>query len=211
VRSRRLPTTRVESWNFASASQRSSVQPSRSFNTWANEAEPVELDSRPQRGEFGRISRVAASHIGRSVVEQRELRGHILHRGRDRLGTGEHSLLAGGIDRFSRQLVEAGQCRARGDRARYQRQLAIVESAAFAAALLHIEPDAEDGGRNQADPKQRRDQRDAARPDVISATPPALLTASKIATTNTAAAVPANQIGTVRIASSPGIHVPCFV
>src|SRR5450755_1626711 len=53
--------------------------------------------------------------------------------------------------------------------------------------------------------------------DVISATPPALLTASKIATTKTAAAAPANQIGTARVpaaASPPSITCPlspCFL
>src|SRR5580700_7891243 len=48
--------------------------------------------------------------------------------------------------------------------------------------------------------------------DVISATPPALLTASKTATTSTAAAAPANQIGTARVpAAESGISCPLFV
>src|SRR5208282_1479671 len=48
--------------------------------------------------------------------------------------------------------------------------------------------------------------------DVISATPPALLTASRTATASTAAAAPANQIGTARVpAAESGISCPLFV
>src|SRR5271167_1102532 len=49
--------------------------------------------------------------------------------------------------------------------------------------------------------------------DVIRPTRPALSAASKISTTNTATAAPANQIGTARVpaaASTPGITGPLF-
>ncbi len=113
-----------------------------------DEAEAVELDRSAQRRELGGVARIL-HRIGGAVLEEVELRRDVFDRGGDRLGTGEHRLLAGRRDRFARHFIEAGERRAGRDRPGHQCGLAVIEPAPvgvvgiLGAPAVHIEPGAE--------------------------------------------------------------------
>ena len=116
-----------------SASQRSTVQDSRSFNTWATRPNRTS-SSRAQRGEFGGIARVTALRVGGAVVEQRDCAVTYFIAAATAWGC-EHRFLAGSLDRFAGEFIEAGDADPGAIEPAMRAVLAIIESTALAAGI----------------------------------------------------------------------------